>query len=85
MVWFTHALRACPHHAEVERMRRRKRAPGPESSRHRDAGHARKIAHLAHRPETMMPCPARITGRFELWINSSACAYSAEAGDRSGR
>src|SRR6266446_2831184 len=36
-------------------------------------------------PEMMMPWPARITGRFELWINSSACSYSAGAGERSGR
>ena len=36
-------------------------------------------------PERMMPCPARITGRFALWINSSACLYSSGVGDRSGR
>ena len=31
-----------------------------------------------------MPWPARITGRFELWISSSACAYSLRRGRKVG-
>jgi len=35
-----------------------------------------RVRTSAMAPETMMPCPARIRGRLDLWINSRACAYS---------
>jgi len=76
-------LRAC-HHAEVERMRRRKRAQAQQRHRHRDAGTLGKIAHLAHRPETMMPCPARITAASSYGL-TRAPAHIPRSGDRSGR
>ena len=31
-----------------------------------------------------MPCPARITGRLALWINSRACSYSFRVGREIG-
>ena len=51
------------HHAEVERMRRRQAADAEQRHRDRDAGGSTNARNSSIAPPSMMPWPARMTGR----------------------
>jgi hypothetical protein len=69
-----------PHHAQTSAMRGGEGSQPQKRERHRDVGLFGQGATSRSAPERMMPCPARMTGRWACAIRAAASSSAGSFG-----